>query len=176
MTSASADESTFTTPGPAPSPFLPGTNITYRAAEYKADWLLRSAYENDECLICHLEPNQKGYSNVSFGRKNRMRAHRLVYLVRHPNTDPDMIIMHTCDVRSCINPNHLVAGTPKENTADMISKGRDKFIQPRTDHAHRNDIIKLRNEGRSDDEIAFLLGISKSTVWNYTSLKGPYHE
>lgn len=49
-------------------------------------------------------------------------AHRISYMLANgawPN-----VTLHSCDLRSCCNPQHLRSGTHKENTQDCIAKGR----------------------------------------------------
>lgn len=165
MSDQTLDESLLTT-GSA-SPFLPGTNIQFAWVKEKVEWLIANAIPDGECLICHLVPNGKGYCPVSFGRAVKTRAHRIVYFVCNPTEDQSQMVLHTCDRRNCIRPEHLFAGTARDNTDDMIAKGRAKFIQPRTDHIYRDKILELNSQGLSMQSIADKLYISKSTVWNY---------
>lgn len=53
-------------------------------------------------------------------------AHRISYMMSRNDYElPEgMVVMHSCDNRKCVNPDHLTLGTHKENLQDMINKSR----------------------------------------------------
>ncbi len=62
----------------------------------------------------------------AFGPKGTgaMGAHRYSWILAHGEIPTGMLVLHKCDVRCCVNPDHLFLGTQKDNIADMIAKGR----------------------------------------------------
>lgn len=52
------------------------------------------------------------------------RAHRFAYQLYKKPLKKGRVLLHTCDNPLCVNPDHLVEGTQKDNIHDCIAKGR----------------------------------------------------
>lgn len=59
------------------------------------------------------------------GKKYMLRAHRYSWIVANKQDWPSdkPVARHLCNNPSCVNPNHIVPGTAKENAADAIAAG-----------------------------------------------------
>jgi len=77
----------------------------------------------DDCWIWTGGRNNIGYGMVRDGAKMRT-VHRVAAEMAGKIPQPGQIVCHTCDNKLCFNPAHLWIGTHKENTQDMMSKGR----------------------------------------------------
>jgi hypothetical protein len=80
-----------------------------------------------------------------------------------------MCVCHKCDNHLCINPEHLFLGTHKDNTQDMIKKGRDRHgVFKGEEHGcsklTNDDIFKIRDDKRYCREIALDYGVALCTI------------
>ena len=92
--------------------------------------------DDDECWIWTKSKNPvTGYGHHVAGNKTVFAgvgnsAHRRAWYLATGNIPPvgmSSCIMHTCDNKLCVNPAHLILGTPKMNHDDAVAKGKKEF-------------------------------------------------
>lgn len=84
-----------------------------------------------------------GYGAFQLGGKLHT-AHRASYMLHKGPIPEGMFVCHSCDVKRCVNPDHLWVGDQVANMQDCIRKGR---------HSHgeiHSEILRNRNLKRED--------------------------
>jgi hypothetical protein len=137
-----------------------------------AQWISdRALVTEDGCwLLLTGDSGPNGYKSMVVGGKNR-RAHRAVHEAFVGPTE-GKLVCHTCDVRACVNPSHLFLGTPKDNTRDMIAKGRARggsspgAANPSAKLTARQvaTIRRLRAAGTPCHALASRFGVHRTTI------------
>ena len=90
-----------------------------------------------------------------YGRINGEGAHRIAYIQKFGPIPKGMIVMHTCDNPSCVNPQHLKLGTHKQNMEDMVSKDRStRGERSHTAKLTNNDVLEIRASSLSNYKLA----------------------
>lgn len=96
-----------------------------RNSPVTVDWLMERAepipWSGCWIWMAGLMPN--GYGSACVNGKS-VNAHRAMFSAKNGPIPKGLVVRHTCDVRECVNPDHLILGTQKDNIRDMHDRGR----------------------------------------------------
>lgn len=64
-------------------------------------------------------------------------AHRIAVVLSGRTLEDGQVVLHSCDNRLCVNPNHLTVGTQRDNVRDAVAKGRANCQSDRAEREWR---------------------------------------
>lgn len=82
--------------------------------------------KTDSCWIWKGTIGTDGYGSLYDENSRQEKAHRISYRLNKGEIPKGLCVMHKCDNKLCVNPEHLSLGTRKENNLDRVKKGRTK--------------------------------------------------
>lgn len=101
-----------------------------------------------------------GYGSFQLSSKYRSRhipAHKASLLIAGTIIPISKIVLHQCDNRRCVRPNHLKIGTRLENMAEMVARGRSKKRVGSNHHLTKfkeDDVISIRKDYASGESVS----------------------
>lgn len=116
----------------------------------------------DACWPWLGERVANGYG-CTYIKSRRVLAHRMALMLsmgEPPDGKPQAL--HSCDNRPCCNPAHLRWGTPADNIADCVERGR--AVHPQRWKMDRKELVDLRDAGWSYNMIAERFGVNHTSV------------
>lgn len=148
-------------------------------------WAKVDGHEPDKCW------NWTGCALFGYGQFRHngrtTRANRIAWQIANGPIPAGMVVCHTCDNPTCVNPAHLFIGTHADNVADKMAKGRYRNGVTRGE-AHgkhilsENDVLEIRrmyrNGGYSYADLGQRFHVSRMQIGRVVTMKawGHLHE
>jgi hypothetical protein len=142
-------------------------------ADIERFWSKVDVREPDECWMWTGAIFGPGYGGFQFEGRT-LYAHRTALLIGTGKWPGKSLVLHSCDVRRCVNPAHLRAGTSMENRRDAVDRCR---LNPARGERHASArltadiVLELRRKHSIDAPFADLAasaaqhGVTPATVY-----------
>lgn len=120
---------------------------------------------------------QNGYGRFAVSSTKHRLAHRVVYELLVGPIPEGLSVMHSCDVKDCVNPDHLSVGTHQQNMRDAATKGRLKgnwSHVPRYSKLSKADVQEIRQryeQGEFQRVLGEAFGVSQTQIGNIVRRK-----
>jgi hypothetical protein len=125
----------------------------------------RRVEKTEGCWLWTGGRHRNGYGKfglVRRGHQSTVGTHIVAYELHYGPIPEGLCVLHTCDTRLCVRPDHLFLGTKADNNADMAIKERgtsrltaEQVKQIRTRYAQGGVTMK---------ELGKEYGVNRSTV------------
>jgi hypothetical protein len=101
-------------------------DITMEQERVDRFWAKVDIKSQDDCWLWTAGTTSKGYGSFAIAPQKTATAHKIAWALAKNNgvmSDPKDHIMHLCDVKRCVNPNHLELGDAMQNNKDALARG-----------------------------------------------------
>lgn len=67
-----------------------------------------------------------GYGRFYLNEKEVVYAHNFSFKHHKGKIPKGLMLRHTCDIKLCVNPDHVILGTAKQNSQDAVERGQHR--------------------------------------------------
>jgi hypothetical protein len=140
-----------------------------RPQNTKPEQFFRLVQKTETCWLWLGCANKDGYGEAHWFGHKRL-AHQVAYEIATGKPWPaPLISRHTCHVRLCVNPGHIIPGTRPENMRDMVEAGRAccgaRRANSKLSATERLEARELRRQGWTLRAIGERFGVNESRAF-----------
>lgn len=146
----------------------PGVNADMKVTQSEIQRFWERVDKSKDCWIWMGATQSSGHGRLKIGGK-AVLAHRVAYFLANGRLPRKRYVCHRCNNASCVNPDHLYAGTPRQNVLDSIRAGTHR--PPRFNRSgaklteYQVRVIRQRlADGETPIRIAPDYGLDPSTI------------
>lgn len=130
------------------------------------------------CHICTShKPHQCGYPVMKVNGSQKYMF-RVIYERENGVIPEGLLIRHTCDVKMCINPKHLITGTHQDNANDKVERDRQAKGEG-NGRAVLSDMqvydIRFNSDKKNNSELSREYPVSRRMIQNIRQGKNWVH-
>jgi hypothetical protein len=107
--------------------------------------------------------DKDGYGRFGLGVEKK--AHRWAWLLFYGDVPAAMHVLHRCDNRQCVRPDHLFLGTHQDNMRDRDAKRRERRLNAAK--LATKDVVRIREliaSGTPIVEVSRIVGTTRANV------------
>lgn len=119
----------------------------------------------DGCILW-VAGKGNGYG-VLYVEKKYQLTHRLAWRIANGPIPRGLVICHRCDVKNCVNPDHLFLGTRADNNKDARDKGIANWARGEEHYRAKlnaDDVLSIRRSGLTVSALARHYGVDRKTI------------
>lgn len=152
-----------------PKPGNPAPGFTRRTPPIEVRFW-KKVRKGPDCWIWQASVSGDGYGQLGSGTKphTMVKAHRVSWEIHFGPIPEGASVLHRCDVRTCVNPQHLFVGSQKDNMQDMKMKNRhlagERNAKAKLTDVQARSIRRRRIAGERGCDLAKEFGVSQATV------------
>lgn len=117
---------------------------------------------NSGCWLWEGGTVVRGYGVAFLPGGKATGAHRAMLIAHGAKLTPSDVVLHSCDMPGCVNPDHLRVGTQADNMADMSRKGRHRPAYKIPAEWRR----RIKDDDTPAWAVAMWFGVSVKTIRN----------
>jgi hypothetical protein len=126
----------------------------------------------NDCWLWQASLTSGGYGRFKLASYYQVQAHRVALIAATRQEPCGKLVLHSCDVPSCVNPAHLRFGTVAENNLDKMHKGRGRTCDQRGFNNKAAKItpeslafiVEKMGEGWDNCRIALEIGVTHQAI------------
>lgn len=131
-------------------------------------WLTTLIISGETCWGWKGSISKEGYPRITRKYETKgvtLKVSRIIYSILYGDIPPGHVIRHSCDNPGCVNPDHLLLGTPKQNSQDAVNRLRHAWgVRNSKAKLSPTQILEIRDSRLSVGELSKKYSISKSQI------------